>query len=97
MFCVCIVLALREIRKYQRSTSLLIKKAPFMRLCRELAQSYKQELRWQTTAVLAIQEAAEAYLTALFEDVNLIAIHSGRVTIQPKDLALSLRIRGDRT
>ncbi|XP_021743602.1 histone H3.3-like [Chenopodium quinoa] len=88
--------ALREIRKYQNSTELLIRKLPFQRLVREIAQDFKVELRFQSHAVLAIQEAAEAYLVALFEDTNLCAIHAKRVTIMPKDVQLAHRIRGER-
>ncbi|KAJ7519798.1 hypothetical protein O6H91_20G055900 [Diphasiastrum complanatum] len=88
--------ALREIRKYQKNTELLIRKLPFQRLVREVAQEFKTELRFQSHAVLALQEAAEAYLVGLFEDTNLIAIHAKRVTIMPKDLQLAKRIRGER-
>src|SRR3984957_18104934 len=86
--------ALREIRKYQKSTDLLIKKLPFQRLVREIAQDFKHDLRFQSPAVFALQEAAEAYLVRLFEDTNICAIHAGRVTIMPKDLQLAIRIRG---
>merc|ERR1719169_54806 len=68
--------ALREIRKYQKSTDLLIRKLPFQRLVREVAQDFKTDLRFQSTAVLALQEAVEAYLVGLFEDTNLCAIHA---------------------
>jgi histone H3 len=88
--------ALREIRKYQKSTELLIRKLPFQRLVREIAQDYKTDLRFQSSAVLALQEAAEAYLVGLFEDTNLCAIHAKRVTIMPKDVQLARRIRGER-
>lgn len=88
--------ALREIRKYQKSTELLIRKLPFQRLVRELAQECKAELRFQSTAILALQEASEAYLVSLFEDVNLCAIHSKRVTIMTKDIQLARRIRGEK-
>jgi histone H3 len=88
--------ALREIRKYQKSTDLLIRKAPFQRLVREIAQDFKTDLRFQSTAVLALQEASEAYLVGLFEDTNLCAIHAKRVTIMPKDIQLARRIRGER-
>lgn len=88
--------ALREIRKYQKSTDTLIRKAPFQRLVREIAQDFKSDLRMQSTAMLAIQEAAEAYLVGLFEDTNLCAIHGKRVTIMPKDMQLARRIRGER-
>lgn len=88
--------ALREIRKYQKSTELLIRKLPFQRLIREIAQEFKTDLRFQSSAVLALQEAAEAYLISLFEDTNQCAIHAKRVTIMPKDMQLAKRIRGDR-
>ncbi|RVX02969.1 histone H3.2 [Vitis vinifera] len=86
--------ALREIRKYQKSTELLIRKLPFQRLVREIAQDFKTDLRFQSSAVAALQEAAEAYLVGLFEDTNLCAIHAKRVTIMPKDIQLARRIRG---
>lgn len=88
--------ALREIRKYQKGTDLLIRKLPFQRLVREIAQDFKTDLRFQSTAILALQEASEAYLVGLFEDTNLCAIHAKRVTIMPKDLQLARRIRGER-
>ncbi|EOA37273.1 hypothetical protein CARUB_v10010862mg [Capsella rubella] len=88
--------ALREIRKYQKSTDLLIRKLPFQRLVREISQDYKVDLRFQSHAILALQEAAEAYLVGLFEDTNLCAIHAKRVTIMPKDIQLARRIRGER-
>ena len=131
---------MREIRKYQKSTELLIRKLPFQRLVREIAQvcagsttsitacvrahctddfsccgvspaplqhelilsvitvmqDFKTDLRFQSSAVLALQEAAEAYLVGLFEDTNLAAIHAKRVTIMPKDIQLARRIRGER-
>lgn len=87
--------ALREIRRYQKSTELLLRKLPFQRVVREIAQSFGQ-YRFQSTAILALQEAAEAYLVGLFSDVQLCAIHAKRVTIQPKDMALARRIRGER-
>ena len=87
--------ALREIRKYQKSTELLIRKLPFQRLVREIAQEYKSDLRFQTSAVLALQEASEAYMVGVFEDTNLCAIHAKRVTIMPKDMQLARRIRGE--
>jgi len=88
-------LALRKIRKYQKSTELLIRKLSFQRLVREIAQDFKTDLRFQSSAVLALQEAAEAYLVGLFEDTNLAAIHAKRVTIMPKDIHLARRIRGE--
>lgn len=88
--------ALREIRRYQKSTDVLIRKLPFARLVREITQDYKTELRYQATAIEALQQAAEDYLTHLFEDANLCALHAKRVTILPKDMQLSRRIRGER-
>jgi len=88
--------ALREIRKYQRSTETLIRKVPFQRLCREVAQGLDKTLRFQSEAVRARQEACEAYLVGLFEDTQLCAIHAKRVTIMPKDMQLARRIRGER-
>ncbi|ELT91191.1 hypothetical protein CAPTEDRAFT_207719 [Capitella teleta] len=81
--------ALREIRRYQKSTELLIRKLPFQRLVREIAQDFKTDLRFQSSAVMALQEASEAYLVGLFEDTNLCAIHAKRVTIMPKDIQLA--------
>ena len=83
-------------RKYQKSTDLLLRKLPFQRLVREIAQDFKNDLRFQSTAIGALQEAAEAYLVSLFEDTNLCAIHAKRVTIMPKDIQLARRIRGER-
>ena len=95
--------ALREIRRYQKSTDLLIRKLPFQRLAREVLQdlnkpgSYPRFTaeRFQATGLLAIQESVEAFSVRLFEDVNLCAIHARRVTIMPKDMQLALRIRGE--
>lgn len=89
--------ALREIRKFQLSTDLLIRKLPFARLVKEIAEMYigtNYGLRWQLNAILALQEACEAYLIHLLEDTNLCAIHAKRVTIMQKDLQLARRIRG---
>ena len=107
--------ALREIRRYQKSTELLIRKVkfylklfpqllltnffsqlPFQRLVREIAQDFKTDLRFQSSAVMALQEASEAYLVGLFEDTNLCAIHAKRVTIMSRDIQLARRIRGER-
>lgn len=89
--------ALREIRKYQKSTDLLLRKAPFARLVREIARDFANDLRFQEQAILACQSAAEAYLVSLFEDTNLCGIHAKRVTIMPRDVQLSRRIRGERS
>lgn len=87
--------ALRQIRKYQKSTDLLIRRLPFQRLVREIAQDFKGDLRFQSSAIAALQESTESYLTGLFEDTNLCAIHAKRVTIYPKDMQLARRIRGE--
>ena len=89
--------ALREIRRYQKSTDLLICKLPFQRLCCEIAQDFKKDLRFQGSSVLALQEAAEAYLVGLDEDANLRALHAKRVTIMPKDIQLARCIRGEKS
>jgi len=89
--------ALAMIRKYQKSTDLLIRRLPFQRLVREVAlQLSTEKLRFSSHALAAFQEASEAYLVHLFEDVNLCAIHAKRVTIMPKDIQLARRIRGER-
>ena len=89
--------ALRDIRRYQKSTELLIRKLPFQRLCREIAQEFKTDLCFQASAVLALQEASEVYMVGLFEDANLCAIHAKRVTIMSKDIQLARRIRGEKS
>ncbi|CAO1631416.1 unnamed protein product [Sympodiomycopsis kandeliae] len=96
--------ALREIRQYQKSTDLLIAKLPFARVVREVAEEFVTNiyqpsddqigLRWQSSAILALQEATEAYLVHLFEDANLCAIHARRVTLMQRDIQLARRIRG---
>ena len=85
--------ALREIRKYQKSTDLLIRKLPFQRLVRELVAQFKNDVRFTSLSFIALQEAAEDYLVSMFEDANLCAIHAKRVTIMPKDIQLARRIR----
>ena len=87
---------IHEICKYQKNTDLLIRKAPFQRLVKEIATDFKSDLRMQSTAFLALQEASEAYLVRLFEDSNDCAIHAKHVTIMPKDIWLAQRIRGER-
>ncbi|XP_078389063.1 histone H3.2-like [Cetorhinus maximus] len=87
---------LREIRRYQRS-ELLIRKVAFQSLVREIAQDLsKKVLLAQGSAVMALQEASEAYLVGLFEEAKLCAIHAKRVTIMPEDFQLARRIRGER-
>ena len=88
--------ALQDIRHFQKTSALLIWKLPFQRLVREIAQDFKTDLRFQSAAILCLQEAAEAYLVRLFDDANLCAIHARRVTIMPKDILLARRIRGER-
>ena len=91
--------ALQEIRRYQWTTELLIRKAPFDCLIRELVQDLRcggHELGISPAAITALQEAAEAYLVLLFEDTNLCAIHAKHVTIMPKDIQLAWRICGER-
>ncbi|EAT77303.2 hypothetical protein SNOG_15370 [Parastagonospora nodorum SN15] len=88
--------ALREIRRYQKSTDLLLLRTPFQRLVREIAQTVTTETgptRWQSQAIQALQEATEAFLVNLFHDANLCAIHAKRVTIQQKDIQLARRLR----
>ena len=89
--------ALREIRQYQKSHDLLVRRLPFQRLVREIARDFKTDLRFQGSAMLSLQEASESYVVGLFEDSNLLAIHGRRVTIMPKDIQLARRIRGERT
>ena len=99
------LLALREIRRYQQSTESLIWRTPFNKLIKEISQEYRicpdgpgtpsAQVRFQSTALAALQEATENFLVGLFEDVNLLAVHAKRVTVMPCDIHLALRIRGD--
>ena len=86
---------LREICRYQKSMELLIRRLLFQRLVREIAQDYKARLNFASGAILALQEAVEAYLVGLFEDTNLCAINAKRITIMPKDIQLARCIRGE--
>ena len=88
--------ALREIRRYQKSSELLIQRMPFQRLAREIAQVHNPYVHFQSGTILALQESVEAYLVGLLEDSNLCAIHAKRLTIMPKDMQLARRIRGER-
>ena len=88
--------SIREIRKYQKSSELHFRKLPFQRLAREIASDFNEDLRFQSTAILVLQEAAEAYLHSLFEDANTCASLAGRQTIMGKDMKLALRARGER-
>jgi histone H3 len=89
--------ALRQIRKLQRTCDLLLPLQPFQRLIREIALSFKSDLRFEREALLAIQEAAEAHIICMFQHTQNLAIHSGRKTIQDKDLSLALHIRENET
>jgi histone H3 len=88
--------ALKEIRTYQGSTELLIRKMPFQRLVREIAAQFRDDLKFQSSAIGALQEASEAYLVSLFEDAHRAAIHGKRVTIMQKDIRLARKLRGER-
>ena len=87
--------ALKEIQKYQKGLDLLIRRVPFQRLVREIVQKRREGLKLQSLAVLALQEAGEAFLVGLMEQANLCTIHAKRVTIMPRDIQLAHRIRGD--
>lgn len=87
---------LREIKRYQKSVDMIIPRAPFQRLVKEITGHMDHTLRFQSQALQALQEASEAYIVGLFEDTNLCAIHAKRVTVQKKDMDLARRIRGDR-
>jgi histone H3 len=89
--------ALREIKRYQKTTAMLLPRAPFQRLVRSLCSGIDHDLRFQAQALIALQETSEAYLVGLFEDANLCAIHAKRTTIMKKDMELARRIRGDHT
>ena len=87
--------ALLEIRKYQRTTDSLIKKAPFVRLVREIAQDFGEDIRFSPAALEALHEDAESYLVSLFKDTNLRANHAKRITITSPGLKLARRLRGE--
>ena len=96
---------MREIRRHQQSTDCLIKRTLFNKLIKEISQEYRVcpdgpgtpsvQVRFQSTALAALQEVAENFLVGLFEDVNLLAVHAKRVTVMPRDIRLALRIQGD--
>jgi histone H3 len=88
--------ALKEIRKFQKSTDLLIHRLPFARLVKEITLEYHHSLQWQNTALEALQYASEDYIIGLMEDANLSALHAKRITIMPKDLHLAQKIRGSK-
>ena len=87
--------ALREIRRYQKQSSLLIPKAPFTRLVRDICGGIDNDLRFNAETLLALQEAAEAYLVSMLEDSSLCAIHAKRQTVVKADMVLAKRLRGD--
>ena len=90
------VRALKEIWYYQKRVGLICSRRCFSRLIREVAKDLRLiDKRWQASAIEAIQEAAERYLTTLLEDANLCCIHRKRVTIEPKDIQLARRIRNE--
>ena len=89
------IVALREIRRYQKSTELLIRRLPFQRLAKEIAQDIRPGYRFQSSAIMALQESTDSYLVGLMEDTNLCAIHAKRVTIMPRDMQLARRLRGE--
>jgi histone H3 len=88
--------ALRKIKKYQKSTDLLLRKLPFQRVVREVAREYKDDLKFKKSAVLTIQEFTENYITNLMQDTLLCTVHRKAVTVKPDDMALARRVRGDR-
>ena len=88
--------ALREIRRYQKTAELLIPKKPIGLLVKEISQDFKGDLRYQLNSILCLHEASEAYLVGMFEDTQLCSVHGGRVTVMPKDIKLARRIRGER-
>ncbi|CAD8067883.1 unnamed protein product [Paramecium sonneborni] len=88
-------IALKEIRKYQDSSNLLIRKLPFQRLVRELAGFSEKEMRFQSSAILALQEATEAFIVNMLEDSVICAHHARRITVMQRDINLARRIRAD--
>lgn len=87
--------ALREIRKYQKTFHTLIPKLPFQNLVREICMDRSTAIRFQSNALMCLHEAAEAHLVGLFQDAYLATLHAKRVTILPKDLSLARKIRGN--
>ena len=99
------LVALREIRRYQKSTECLIRRSTFQKLIREISQEYhicpqgpgtpSMQVRFQSTAIAVLQEAAENFIVGFFEYINLLAVHTKRVTVMLRDIRLGLRIRGN--
>lgn len=88
--------ALREVKRYQKTSGFLIASLPFERLVREVAQDFKADLRFSRSAVALIQLITEHYLVGILEESVLVAISAKRVSVQPKDVHLVRRIRGER-
>ena len=86
---------MKEIKKYQSGTEMLIRRLPFQRVVKEIVQKVQDDLRLQLTAILALQEVGEMFLVGLLEQSNLCALHAKRATIMPKDIQLVRCIRGD--
>ncbi|TBU13373.1 histone H2A/H2B/H3/H4 [Hamiltosporidium tvaerminnensis] len=86
--------ALKEIRRYQKSTELLIRKLPFQRFCRAITQQFKTDSRFQASALASLHEATEAFLVGIFEDANCCATHAKRVTVMSRDIQLVAKLRG---
>lgn len=86
--------ALRDVRHYQKSVDLLVRKLPFQRYVKSTIQSQKVDVRFQGAAMAALHEAFEAYLVSLFEDAHLCAVHANRVTVMAKDVNLVVKLRG---
>ena len=90
------VVALREIKKYQRSTDLLVPRLPFQRVVKEITGKINSDLRFSAQGLIALQECTESFMTGLFEDSYMCSIHAKRVTLMPRDVQLARRIRGER-
>ena len=98
------MVALSEIRRYQKSTKCLIKRSPFQKLIWEISQEYcicpqgpgtpSMQVRFQSTAIAALQEAAENFIVGLFEDINLLAVHAKRVTVMPSAYQVGIKNKG---
>ncbi|GLJ55089.1 hypothetical protein SUGI_1182350 [Cryptomeria japonica] len=86
--------ALRQISNYQKSSELVISNLTFQMVVKEIVQDFRPDFRFQSSAVLALQEAGESYIVGMFQDGNLCALHDNRVTLVPKDMQLARRLRG---
>ena len=88
-------LAIKEIKRLQEKTQVIIPRLPFQRLVRDICRTRNPDTRFSSQALQALQEAAESYLTGMFEDSLLCALHAKRVTVMVKDIQLARRIRGE--